>query len=297
MVYLSLRTAGLSVWLDEKDLGMDLQASMSEGIAKSGIVVALISPDYATSASCLYELRAAVAIGKPLITCCVEPGFWKTWVLANGERAIPDAHEVVGLARLATHLFVDLGNCARVQWASEATSAAERRALLQAPTAMPRLLKALAETRAALAAAEDAAAQRAQSRSLSLREKAQAALEAALAMWSAANVRVGEAEVLAERRVTEARRRAEAARLAHVDAMRLAAAEAESVGAAEADSGATLDRIVAAQAVLRAAKDEEKRVTDAEGARVAEARAARDACARARAGAASALASMRAEDA
>jgi hypothetical protein len=51
-VYVALRAAGLSVWLDEAEMGLDLAASMSEGIAKSSVVVALVSPDYAASVNC-----------------------------------------------------------------------------------------------------------------------------------------------------------------------------------------------------------------------------------------------------
>lgn len=218
--------------------------------------------------SSFFLLRSAVAIGKPLITCCVEPGFWETWVLANSERATslcPDAHKDVCLARLATHLFVDLGNCARVQWAGEATSAAERRALLQAPTAMPRLLKALAETRAPLAAAEDAAAQCAQSRPLSLRDKSQAALEAAFAMWSAATARASARPSCLLSGTLPRRGAAPRRRALHTWT--------------QYGSSRLRPKL---QAVLRAEKDEEKRVADAEGMRAAEARAARDAWRRSR---------------
>ena len=51
-VYLALRAAGLSVWIDEAEMGLDLAASMSEGIAKSSVVVVLASPDYAASVNC-----------------------------------------------------------------------------------------------------------------------------------------------------------------------------------------------------------------------------------------------------
>ena len=145
-MYLALRAAGLSVWIDEAEMGHDLMASMSEGIAKSSVVVVLASPDYAASANCLFELRSAVAAGKPLITCCVEPGFWKGWgVAATGARTVPDDHELARLARLSTHLFVDLGEASRVHWASEAAVSPADRRTLQAPEAMPRLLRLLTE--------------------------------------------------------------------------------------------------------------------------------------------------------
>jgi ABC-type transport system involved in cytochrome c biogenesis permease subunit len=81
---LALRAAGLSVWIDEAEMGLDLAASMSEGIAKSEAVVVLASPDYAASPNCMFELRAAAAAGKPIVACCAEPGFWRTWGLRAG---------------------------------------------------------------------------------------------------------------------------------------------------------------------------------------------------------------------
>jgi len=146
-----MRAAGLRVWQDDTEMGLDLQASMSEGIAKSDVVVVLASPDYARSASCMFELRTAAAAGKPLVACCVEPGFWRTWGLAadgSGVRALPDDHELVTLARFNSQLFVDLGAAAAVNWASDSVPPAERKKLAL-PEALPRLLELLAEARKA----------------------------------------------------------------------------------------------------------------------------------------------------
>ena len=283
---MALRAAGLSVWLDEAEMGLDLAASMSEGIAKSSVVVALVSPDYAASANCLFELRSAVAAGKPLVTCCVEPGFWRSWLAADGSgaRAVADGHELVALARLGTHLFVDLGEASRVHWTSEASVTPAERRTLQAPEALPRLLRLVAESRAVLKAAEEAAALRGQQLHQTLRARAQAALEAASAERAAAAARLADVEALAGRRNAEARRKAELARQRH------AAAVADLAAApSEADSDAALDHVNACHASLRAAKAEEKRTGDAEALRVAEAHAALAACARAREEAADAL--------
>jgi len=240
----------------------------------------------------MFELRSAVTMGKPLVTCCVEPGFWKDWgVGASGARSVPDDHEFARLARLSTHLFADLGEASRVHWASEgAVTPAERRTL-QLPEALPRLLRLLSESRAALKAAEEAAALRGQQLHQSLRAKALAAFEAATAARAAAAARLADVEALAGRRTAEAGRRAEVARQRH------AAAAAELVAAAtEADSDAALDHVTACHASLRAAKAEEKRACDAESLRVAEARAALATCARAREEAAGALVLTRREE-
>jgi len=152
-LYLALRAAGMRVWKDDLEMSHDLAASMSEGIAKSEVVVMLVSPAYAASGPCMFEARASAAAGKPLVTCCVEPGFWRSWHAADGSGALalPEGHELVGLARLTTHLFVDLGEASRVNWAGDSVPPAERKKLAL-PEALPRLLELLAVARKAGAA-------------------------------------------------------------------------------------------------------------------------------------------------
>jgi hypothetical protein len=150
-------------------------------------------------ANCLFELRSAVAAGKPLETCCVEPGFRRSWLAADvsGARAVADGHELVALARLGPHLFVDLGEASRVHSTSEASVRPAERRTLQAPEALPRLLRLVAESRAALKAAEEAAALRGQQLHQTLRARAQAALEAASASRAASAARLADVEGLA----------------------------------------------------------------------------------------------------
>jgi serine/threonine protein kinase len=153
-LYLALRAAGLRVWQDELEMGLDLAASMSEGIAKSDVVVMLVSPSYAASGPCMFEARAAAAAGKPIVACCAEPGFWRTWLAADGTGApaLPDDHELVALARLKTQLFADLGAASAVNWSAESVPPAERKKLVQ-PEALPRLLTLVVAARGKAAAA------------------------------------------------------------------------------------------------------------------------------------------------
>ena len=153
-LYLALRAAGMRIWKDDLEMSHDLAASMSEGIAKSEVVVMLVSPAYAASEPCMYEARATAAAGKPLVTCCVEPGFWRSWLAADGSGtpALPDDHELVALARLKTHLFVDLGEASKVNWAGDSVPPSERKKLAL-PEALPRLLELLAVARKAGAGA------------------------------------------------------------------------------------------------------------------------------------------------
>ena len=142
-IYSALRADGLRVWLDSEDMGHDLQASMREGVARSSVVVALVSPDYAASANCMFELREAVVTGKPLVTCVVEPGFWRQWTQPGGAvRAVPDDHEIVRLARLKTHLYVDFGSAARGDWSEHPVAEEVLRRLVE-PEALPRLQQQL----------------------------------------------------------------------------------------------------------------------------------------------------------
>jgi hypothetical protein len=142
-LYAALRSEGFNVWLDSVNMGHDLQASMRTGVAASDCVLVLLSPDYAASVNCMFELREAAAAGKPIVTALVEPGFWKSWVLADGAtRAVPDDHEAVALAKLNSHLFADLGEASRVDWRADVDDA-DRELLVARPEALPRLRELL----------------------------------------------------------------------------------------------------------------------------------------------------------
>ena len=56
-IYFALKEHGLRVWLDSNEMKLNLRASMADGIAKSELVLALLSPDYQRSRQCMYELR------------------------------------------------------------------------------------------------------------------------------------------------------------------------------------------------------------------------------------------------
>jgi hypothetical protein len=172
-LYAALRAEGLKIWLDSEEMGADLAASMRAGIARSAAVVVLASPDYAASAACMFELREAAAAGKPIVTCVVEPGFWRTWVQggggsggggggAAGSRSVPDDHELVRLAGLATRLYVDLGEASRVDWARAGGGAVAEAdaATLRRPEALPRLLQQLRDVMPATVLARSASLRR-----------------------------------------------------------------------------------------------------------------------------------------
>jgi hypothetical protein len=47
--------AGMHVWVDETEMGLDTDDSMRAGIAASKIVVALVSRYYASRTNCMFE--------------------------------------------------------------------------------------------------------------------------------------------------------------------------------------------------------------------------------------------------
>jgi len=186
-LYAALRAEGLKVWLDSEEMGADLAASMRAGVARSAAFVVLASPDYAASAACMFELRNAAAAGKPVVTCVVEPGFWRTWGLGGGGgggggdaagaagasgasgasgvagvRSVPDDHELARLAGLATRLYIDLGEASRVDWVHAAGGAVAEAdaATLQRPEALPRLLQQLRDVLPAQALVRSASLRR-----------------------------------------------------------------------------------------------------------------------------------------
>ena len=148
-VYLALGKEGYSTWIDQVEMQHDLRKSMYEGISNCDVFVALLSPDYAASENCLFELRCAVVAQKPVVACCAEPGFWRSWLLPNGSRAVPDDHELAVHANLQGGLWVDLGEASAVDWGAEPVPEAERRKLTQKPEALPCLLRLVQQHAAA----------------------------------------------------------------------------------------------------------------------------------------------------
>ena len=151
-VYLALMAEGVSVWLDDVEMKHDMHKSMYEGVSNCDLVVALVSPDYAASGNCLFELRCTAAAKKPVVACVVEPGDWRRWALPDSSRAVPDEHEMARLANLQGNMWVDLGEASCVDWTAEPVAEAERRKLTQKPEALPRLLKLVREKIASAAA-------------------------------------------------------------------------------------------------------------------------------------------------
>ena len=132
-VYLRLIDAGYRVWLDTAEMGADPDASMREGIAKSGCVVALLSERYGASRNCLFELRCAVEAAKPVVACLADP------LPPSPPRWFPNG-ELQALLDPKHHLFPDLRDAAAVDWRAD-VSAAEREVLTKAPGALPKVLQ------------------------------------------------------------------------------------------------------------------------------------------------------------
>ena len=125
-----------------------IKDSMHQGIQRSGVFVLLLSPDYARSENCLFEVREAVAANKPIVVCVVEPGFWKTWKNpADNSVVIPVDGELASLTNLEGILYVDFSSCSTsVDW-SAADISPENRNLLQTADALPRLHQQISDIR------------------------------------------------------------------------------------------------------------------------------------------------------
>ena len=101
-----LRRHGYRVWMDEDNMGYDIQKSMCRGIENSTVTIACVNAHYQTRPNCMWELRHARSAGvdKPVLAVFLdEDPRGSSW--ANDE--------VKDLCRVDTHLFFDLGRLAR----------------------------------------------------------------------------------------------------------------------------------------------------------------------------------------
>ena len=71
-LYEVLTENGYEVWIDEKDMGGDFLSEMAEGVAKSKIVLLLISEEYEKSHFCSGEYSHAYECQKKIIPIFVE---------------------------------------------------------------------------------------------------------------------------------------------------------------------------------------------------------------------------------
>ncbi len=149
-LYLRLSEEGYGAWLDRVEMGHNMRDHMTRGIANAKVVLVLVSPDYATwraevTDNCLFELRTAAQMRKPIIACMAHPGFWKGWTAQDGRRVMPDDHELAREANLVGSMFVDLGAAAALWAAPAPPDEAVLLPFLHAETALPCLLKLLGE--------------------------------------------------------------------------------------------------------------------------------------------------------
>ena len=127
------------VWLDTNEMGLRMDQSMNEGVAKSAVVVALVSRHYATRTNCMLELREAGRLGKTIIPVNVDPGTW--W--PSSDSGSDAERELATIIRAKTTLIVDLRAAAAVanaSWATIGAAQIQNDPLLQKPEALPRLL-------------------------------------------------------------------------------------------------------------------------------------------------------------
>ena len=75
-IYRLLCSMGYRVWYDMREMGQRTDMSMEEGIRNSKLLLSCVSRGYQESWACMFELRKARELGKPVITLIVEEGFF-----------------------------------------------------------------------------------------------------------------------------------------------------------------------------------------------------------------------------
>ena len=145
VVLRALRDDGRHVWVDKVEMGHDKVRSMREGVAASTLIVALVSKRYASRPDCMLELREALRLGKPVVSCLVEP-MVKWWPPTDAETA--DEREMAAAVNPRALIFADLRRAcaagAAGGWYADAegiTLLPAQRELVDAHEAVPSLLK------------------------------------------------------------------------------------------------------------------------------------------------------------
>jgi hypothetical protein len=97
-IFAYLVTCGYRVWYDQNEMGLNLQASMVQGIGNSKVVIVCADSTYQSRPHCLFELSEARKLpDKPTITLVIEPDplSWATEAMTD-------------LCRFETQQFVDI---------------------------------------------------------------------------------------------------------------------------------------------------------------------------------------------
>jgi len=111
-IYKMLTDAGFTVWFDLdqiKSSEPDVKKSMRSGINNSTVFLTLLSPDYMQSYNCNYEFAHANAKRKPIVTCKVKSGSYKTGdfhhITPFASELIP-SHSLKNLLSILTPFFM-----------------------------------------------------------------------------------------------------------------------------------------------------------------------------------------------
>ena len=81
-----LSECGYRVWIDKKNMGHDLVASMTDGVKAATVFLCVVSRDYQTSPNCMFELAQARLLGKPIVVLVADadPLVWGSQELKDG---------------------------------------------------------------------------------------------------------------------------------------------------------------------------------------------------------------------
>lgn len=101
-VFAELVKGGYKVWYDENDMGMDLKAAMTDGIANSTVFVVFLNSSYQTRPNCMFELREAKRMNKTIISVILDPQ-------PTGPSGWA-CEEVLDICQLSTKMYVDISS-------------------------------------------------------------------------------------------------------------------------------------------------------------------------------------------
>jgi serine/threonine protein kinase len=145
-VHSELIKARYKVWLDVHEMGQNMTADMIKGIARSTVYVALISRSFARSKNCMFELRQAKRLRKPIVAVNVDHDE-KWWPSSKASSA--SEREMAGIVspRGNNLMIADLRKAvATANWGAKAAEPPHtQKALLDAEKAVPKLLRLVGE--------------------------------------------------------------------------------------------------------------------------------------------------------
>ena len=107
-VFNELTKSGYRVWYDQNDMEYDLKKSMVDGISKSKMVLACVNSTYQNRENCMFELREANRLNKPIISLVIEENPFQ-WA----------SNELKKICEFQSKMFVDISSVVSLNWEND----------------------------------------------------------------------------------------------------------------------------------------------------------------------------------